>query len=155
MSPSSKSNKGFSLLELLIIIAILAVLGLVVIMLLNPIKRFSDARNSRRYADVDSISTAIHEYIVNSRGTMVSGITTTEKQLGICVTGGNTVCSSSAAIACLNLSSTLSQYLKSIPIDPASGSASTTHYSVARNSNNIVTVKACDAENGVSVQISR
>lgn len=155
MFSAQKSQKGFTLIELLVVMAIIAILALVVIAALNPVKRFSDARNARRFADVDSLLTAVHEYIVDNGGAMVPGIATQEKQLGTCVTGGNSVCSSGAAIACLDLTSTLAQYLKSIPIDPASGSATNTHYSVVKDANNIVTVKACDAENSVSVQISR
>ena len=48
----------------------------------------------------------------------------------------------------------LSPYLKTMPIDPL-GTASTTYYSVVIDSNNIVTVKACSAENGATITVSR
>ena len=147
-------KKGFTLIELLIVIAIIGILATVVIVALNPVQRFADARNSRRWNDVNSILTAVHEYIVDNDGALPTGVTSTEKQLGTCGSGGNTQCATAQA-ACLDLSTPLAKYLKTIPIDPGGGSASTTYYSVVSDSNGIVTVKACNAENSVTVQVSR
>lgn len=146
-------QKGFTLIELLLVITIIAILAVVVVVALNPAKRLMDSRNSRRYSDTQSILTAVHEYIVDNNGTIPSGITTTEKQLGTCVSGGATVCTTAAA-ACLDLSSTLAAYLKSMPVDPL-GSASTTYYSVVADANNIITVKACSAEDAATITVSR
>jgi type IV pilus assembly protein PilA len=149
-----KNNKGFTLIELLVVIGIIAILATVVFVALNPVQRFADARNSRRFIDVNTVLTAIHEYIVDNNGALPAGITTTEKQLGTCTSGGNTACPTAQA-ACLDMSTTLAKYLKSIPLDPNGGTAGTTKYSVIVDANNIVTVKACAAENNVSVQVSR
>lgn len=146
-------SKGFTLIELLLVVAIIALLALTVIVALNPVKRLQDSRNAHRYSDVDSILTAVNEYVVDNNGSLPTGITTTEQQLGTCVSGGNTVCTTAAA-ACVDLTTPLAKYLKSIPIDPL-GSASTTFYSIVKDANNIVTVKACDAEDGATITISR
>jgi prepilin-type N-terminal cleavage/methylation domain-containing protein len=148
-----KNNKGFTLIELLLVIAIIAILALVVIVALNPVKRLQDARNARRYADVDSILTAVHEYVIDNLGSLPAGISTSEAQLGTCATGGSVVCTT-AATACVDLSTPLAKYLKTIPVDPL-GSPSATFYSVVKDTNNIVTIKACDAEGGASISISR
>lgn len=148
-------NKGFTLIELLIVVAILAILATVVFVALNPAKRFADARNARRFVDVDSILTAIHEYAVDNNGILPAGIGISEQQLGTCASGGNVPCTGAAA-ACLNIGSTLlAPYLKTIPTDPNGGTAATTFYSVSKDTNNIVTVKACNAEVGTTVQVSR
>lgn len=149
-----KSKKGFTLIELLVVIAIMSILATVVFVALDPVKRFADARNSRRFSDVNSILTAIHEYIVDNDGAMPAGITTSEKQLGTCAAGGATSCSGAQA-ACLDMTSILAKYLKSIPLDPNGGTVATTKYSVVADANNIVTVKACAAENSVAVEVSR
>lgn len=146
-------RKGFTLIELLVVIAILAILATVVFVALNPVKRFADARNARRFVDVNSILTAIHEYAVDNNGILPSGIGLTEQQLGTCASGGATPCTSAAA-ACLNIGGTLAAYLKSVPTDP-NGTSATTYYSVVKDANNIVTVKACNTEVGTSVQVSR
>jgi prepilin-type N-terminal cleavage/methylation domain-containing protein len=145
---------GFTLIELLIVVTIIAILAVVVFVTLRPATRFADARNSRRWSDVANILTAIHEYIVDNDGDLPTGVSTTEQQLGTCSSGGSSVCTGAAA-ACLNLSTTLAVYLKSIPIDPGGGSAATTYYSVVADSNNIITVSACNAENGETIEASR
>jgi prepilin-type N-terminal cleavage/methylation domain-containing protein len=148
------NQKGFTLIELLVVIAIIAILAVIVFVALNPVKRFQDSRNARRTQDAQSMLTAIHESIVDNGGTMPVGITTSEQQLGTCTTGGNTLCTTAAA-ACVDLSTTLASYMKSIPVDPGSGTAATTGYSVVRDANNIVTIKACGAEAGAVIQASR
>ena len=123
-------------------------------MALNPVQRFADARNYRRWNDVNSVLTAVHEYIIDNNGSLPTGVTSTEKQLGTCGSGGGSQCTGAAA-ACLDLSVTLAKYLKSLPVDPGGGSASTTYYSVVSDSNSIVTVKACNAEHSATIQVSR
>ena len=151
---SARSESAFTLIELLMVVVIIAILASVVFVSLNPVQRYADARNSRRWSDVNSLLTAIHEYVVDNNGSLPSGIATTEKQLGTCTSGGNSICSTAQA-ACLDLTATLAKYLKTIPTDPNGGSAATTYYSVKVDSNNIVTVKACGSENGVALEVSR
>jgi prepilin-type N-terminal cleavage/methylation domain-containing protein len=150
-------KKGFTLIELLVVIAIISLLSVVVFVALDPVKRFADARNATRFTDVNNMITAIHEYIVDNKGALPAGLTTsmTEKQLGSCTTTGATLCTGAGA-ACVNLSTPLAKYLKSMPIDKGTGaSAAETGYSVTVDANNIVTVKACMAENSEVVSVSR
>ncbi len=151
----SKFSKGFTLIELLIVIAIIAILSVGVYVALNPAARFADARNARRYSDVNSILTAVQEYIVDNDGSIPAGVTSTEKQLGTCADTDTGADSCGAAAACLDLSTTLADYLKSIPRDPSlASSANYTKYS-AKSVNGIVTVRACGAESGSVIEVSR
>src|SRR5579859_6775624 len=101
-----KLFKGFTLIELLVVITIIATLAVVVFVALNPGARLSAARDARRTSDVDSILTAIHESIVDNKGTAPAGLSTVEQQLGTAAsgcavaTGGCGV----TAVACLDLS---------------------------------------------------
>jgi len=151
------ARKGFTLIELLVVIAIIAILAVVVFVALNPAGRFADARNARRWSDVNSMLTAIHESIVDTGGVLPAGMTTgmAQTQLGSALTGcEGDACG--AVEACLDLSAPLAAYLKSIPIDPGLAVTSTeTHYSVEVDANNIVTITACDAEAGETIAISR
>lgn len=142
-NPQKKSN-GFTLIELLVVIAIIAILATVVFVALDPVTRFADARDSRRWSDVNSILTAVHEYIVDNDGSLPTGLATNQSatELGTCV-------------GCDNLSTPLAPYLKSIPLDPSGGTASNTGYEVAVDSNNIITVSAPDAEGADPVEVSR
>ena len=165
---SGKSfSKGFTLIELLIVITIIAALAVTVFVALNPAQRLLDARNARRTTDVQSILTAIHEFIVDNKGTYPTGLSsagTAETQLGtdvagVCspvTTGG---CNVAAATACLNLGGDLAKYLRSMPID-ATGAptwdSTKTGYSVTADTNGLITVRACGKEGtGPDIEASR
>lgn len=138
------NRKGFTLIELLVVIAIVAILSTVVFVALNPVGRFADARNARRFSDINSILTAIHQSIVDNDGALPAGLATGQAatEIGTCV-------------ACDNLAAPLAAFLDSIPTDPSGGTAANTGYFVEVDSNGIVTISAPDAENAVTVQVSR
>jgi len=147
-------ERGFTLIELLIVIVIIAALAVVVFVALNPVKRLQDARNTRRASDVQTILTAIHEYTVDNQGSLPAGLSSgmAETQLG---TGGNAPacgdlytggCNVAVGKQCVDLSTPLAPYLKTIPVDPLSGTVAETLYSVSVSTSNIVTVNACGAE---------
>ena len=157
-----KSEKGFTLIELLVVITIIAALAVAVFAALNPTKRLLDSRDARRTADVDTILTAIHEYIVDNKGSLPVGLTAgmLEVQLG---TGNAAACSPlssggcnvAASTACVDLTTPLVKYLKSIPLDPKTGAAAATLYSVIVDTNGLVTVKACGTEGSTNIAASR
>lgn len=169
---------GFTLIELLLVVSIIAVLAVAVFAALNPSQRLRDTKNAKRTSDVDTILTAIHQSIVDNKGTLPTALATVsagvDYQLG--TTGGCQITSATqnpscdvTQSQCLDLLSTtgtqnLRAYLSKMPIDPsgydgnssttadASASASKTNYAVNVNSNGIVSVKACitDAANGLA-----
>lgn len=155
----SKSKQGFTLIELLLVIGIIAVLAVVVFVALNPAQRFKDARDARRTSDVDTLLSAIHSSTVDNKGTLPTALSAgmSEAQLGTgtgcaIATGGCAVTTD----ACLNLTTPLVKYLKSIPIDPTSTyTAAKTGYSVVVDSNGIVTIKACATEGTTNISASR
>lgn len=58
---------GFTLVELLVVIGIIAVLFAVVLIAINPAKRFAETNNSRRTMDVRSILDAVITYTADTR----------------------------------------------------------------------------------------
>lgn len=158
----TSSQKGFTLIELLIVIVIVSALAVTVFVALNPVQRLKDSRDARRTSDVETLLTAIHQYIVDNKGSLPAGLTTSmaETQLGTgasgcaIATGGCSV----VAAACVDLTTPLAKYLKSIPIDPLGGTtytAAKTGFSVVIDANNIVTVKACGTEGSTNISQSR
>ncbi len=143
-STTKKAQAGFTLIELLVVTAIIAVLATVVFVALDPLTRFADARNSRRWNDVNSILTAVHQYIVDNDGSLPSGLTSGQAatELGSCGT-------------CDDLSTPLAPFLKTMPADPSDGDATNTGYTIAVDSNNIITVAASNAENSETIEVSR
>jgi type IV pilus assembly protein PilA len=151
-------KKGFTLIEILIVIAIIAILAIVVFVALNPAKRIQDANNARRQTDVSTMLTAVHSYVVDNQGNLPAGLTNgmDEMQLGTATTGAAITsggCNVSDTAA-LDLSTALKSYLASVPVDP-SGSSALTGYSIQVNSSGIVTVRACDAQDGATIAASQ
>lgn len=147
-------------MEILLVIGLLAVLAVVVFVALDPAKRFQDTRNARRTTDIQNILSAVHTYVNDTKGTFPAAITTTEKQIGTATTGcartgaGAGGCTVAGDTDCVDLGTALGSYLKSIPIDPT-GTAALTGYSIVRDTNNMVTVRACNAEGGMTILTSR
>lgn len=179
-SPSTiRRNSGFTLIELLIVIVIITALAVTVFVALNPVKRTMQAREARRTSDVETILTAIHEYIVDNQGSLPTGMSTNMPltQIGTGASGcslsssnvpagwasGSITCQVGPA-ACVNLATPLATYLKSIPIDPKGQTSGTspvtlnsaqTGYAVSVDANNIVTVVACGGEGTTPISQSR
>ena len=153
-------HRGFTLIELLLVIGIIAVLAVVVFVALDPSKRFRDARDARRVQDVQSILTAVHESIVDNKGTLPTGLTVgmNESQIGSDTSGCGIVvggCSVANTGDCVNLTAPLAKYLKSIPTDPAGGTTNLTKYAISVSPNNMIAIKACGAEGLTNVSASR
>lgn len=159
MQENKKENKkGFTLIEILLVIGIIAVLATVVIVALDPAKRFADARDSRRLSDIESILSAVQQSIVDNKGVLPSGIDTIERHIGTAGSGcalATDVCAVGGDSDCVDLSGSLAKYLKSMPSDPANGSASLTHYAIVADANNLITVKACDSTDPTISAVSR
>ena len=148
--PAYKNSKGFTLIELLVVITIISALAVVVFVALNPAGRLQQSRDAKRATDVESLLTAVHEYIVDNAGDYPTGMSAgmAEAQLGTAATGcavatGGCVVT---ATACLDLSTDLAAYLKTMPVDPYTGTDPETNYSVVVDSNGIVTIRSCGVE---------
>ena len=164
MNFTAQSKRGFTLIELLIVVTIIAILAVTVFVALNPAQRLSDTKDARRSTDVDTILNAIHQSIVDNKGTLPSNLTLggAEKQLGTgasgcaIATGGCAVTAAGCADLLLGTQN-LTKYLASMPVDPTGGTtytSSKTGYSAVVNSDGIVTIKACGAE-GSTISASR
>lgn len=68
-----KQAKGFTLIELLIVIAILAILATVVLIVINPIQMFAQARDSQRIYDVNTLSNATALYLTTVTSPSLQG----------------------------------------------------------------------------------
>lgn len=69
---------------------------------------------------------------------------------------GGGASSSTTAATCLDLSSALAPaYITSLPFDPKTGSNSQTYYAVSKTVGGRINVKACSAENGEVISVTR
>jgi prepilin-type N-terminal cleavage/methylation domain-containing protein len=158
MNMKLRTQKGFTLVELLIVIGILAVLLAIVLIAINPQQQFKEANNTARKADVNAIINAISSYAADNDGQLPAGITTTAKSITSTVGASN-----------LDLCTTLTPtYIADLPLDPTSGTESpdgsvcsdsgatySTGYTVKSSAGNRITVAAPSAENGETISITR
>jgi prepilin-type N-terminal cleavage/methylation domain-containing protein len=157
----NKTQTGFTLIELLIVVAVIAILAGFAFVALNPLARFQDSRNARRWSDVNAILSAVKLSQVDNKGAYTEDITNLTEgdyyQIGAGVSD----------ITCENPDVTLQPnavnlealvtagYLASVPFDPnATGaSVSATHYYLMKDSHGFITVGACDEELGTNAAI--
>jgi prepilin-type N-terminal cleavage/methylation domain-containing protein len=133
-----QSNKGFTLIEILVVIGIIAILAAIVIVSINPAKRFQDARNSQRKANVESILNAVQQDMVDHKGITTCTIGTVAKNI-------------SSIVGETNLATCLAPYLAVLPVDPQNGvwtdnANYNTHYTIMMDgTTKQVTITATDA----------
>ncbi len=165
-----RNNKGFTLIELLIVIAIIAIIAAVVFVALDPLTRFRDARDSRRWSDASALMSAIKVDQVDNGGAYLSAITSAtngvEYMIGTGATGcddatdaGNCDTAIDADTDCIDLSGLVTEgYIGSIPVSPngdATWTSSTTGYTLTKAATGIITIEACESENSDPISVSR
>ena len=149
-------QKGFTLIEILIVIGIIAILAAVVIVAINPARQFAQANNAQRSSNINTILNAIHQYAIDNKGTLPTGITTSS--LEIC---GNATCTGLANLSELTANQT---YIASMPWDPQCNFSAATSgncvangigYFVIKSANGRVTVNAPYAQLGATISVTR
>lgn len=176
-SATALKNRGFTLIELLLALTIVTILAVSVFVALNPAQRLKDSKDARRSADVDTILTAIHQSIVDNKGTYPTRMPAVNELHQIGTPNGDVINCPATAVGtycaaagsgilagwtagCADLIEDVSQdlipYLKNMPIDPNGTSLSTkTGYAVKRDSNGIVSVVACYTDAATVISASR
>ncbi|KKQ27664.1 MAG: hypothetical protein US42_C0007G0055 [Candidatus Magasanikbacteria bacterium GW2011_GWC2_37_14] len=152
------NKKGFTLIELLIVIAIIAIIAGVVFVALDPLTRFQDSRDSRRWGDLTGILSAVKIHQVDNKGSYLGTIASLAADTPAMITSGAGsagTCTATTTLASVDLSGLATGgYLSAVPMDPQGGSASSTLYYLIKRSNGTVTVGACAPEHtatGISV----
>lgn len=154
-----KKSKGFTLIELLIVIAIIIILAAIVFVALNPLQRFQQARNAKRWADITAVLNAIKIDQIDNGGSYMAAIAALTDgnyhEIGACASGAS--CTEKAVEAgCVDLAGLVTDgYLGILPTDPQSGDSAQTGYYLMKSATGIITVGACEAEAGETIKASR
>ncbi len=133
---------------------------LLIFILVDPTKKFAEARNERRWSDASLIFEAALKYASDRDGTVPVGLdddANTAQVLGAKASGCDFGCSAKKTLSsCLDLSSVLiGSSLSKIPYDPQSGSSAFTDYYINKLADGRIEVGACDPELGIAIYVSR
>lgn len=144
------NKKGFTLVEVLLVIVIIAILAAIVVVAINPGRQVSQANNTQRSSDAKATLDAVHQYAIDNRGALPTGITATPTVIGSGA-GQINICAS-----------LVPTYIATMPFDPiATGAHYTscadynTGYNVSTDANNRVTVSAPSAELSETISVTR
>ncbi len=151
------SERGFTLLEILLVVAAIAILAGIVIFAINPGKQLAELRNGKRQADVNLVVNALYQYVIDNNGVSLSSLIP-QRDVTDCVAQTDAeICVASACGETLSVLTATQKYLVAIPIDPMGGILDDNYsgYYVWVNSNNRITACAPQAELGASISVTR
>jgi type IV pilus assembly protein PilA len=149
MNKLYRSQKGFTLIEILLVVAAIAILAGIVIVAINPSKQLGDTRNAQRRSDVTTILNAAYQYSLDNNGVLPASITATATE--ICATGASS-CTGLVDLSVLTLNE---KYVTAIPTEPQKTNANGAGYQISRSANGRITVTAQYPEQGATISVSR
>lgn len=175
MNNKYSTRGAFTLIELLIVVSIIAIVASVVFVSLDPLTRFRDSRDAKRWVDISAILSAVKIDQVDNGGMYMSSVANmTPGEVYMLVDGtpsspncvtANSFCDvpvttgSSVSDHCLDASELVTQgYLGTVPVSPKGNYAWTkniTGYTIEKSSTGIFTVRACESENAAEIKASR
>lgn len=151
-----KNKNGFTLIEILIVMAIIAMLAAIVVVAINPARQFAQARNTQRWATVNTVLNSVNQNMIDNKGvfTCANPIPVTAKNIADSTSdpAGVDLCN------CL-----VPTYVASMPYDPTAVGASYTDcttynagYTILQSATTgRITVAAPAAELGTAISATR
>jgi len=144
------SQKGFTLVELIIVIAIVAILAAAIFVAIDPARRLHESRNARRWSDIQTILDAVKKYQADNEGTHYDEIvalgTDTAYGIGTDADLCSTCTATGGVTECVDLEDMGNNYLSLVPQDPKSGTDGETGYYLIKGSLGDITIGACEPE---------
>lgn len=166
-----RSSQGFTLIELLLVIAIIAILAAVIFVALDPLKRFQDTRDSRRWSEVEEILHAVKIDQIDNRGKYIDEIQNATSSIPLMITDGIATtttdfignCTAVTAVGnVVDLSGLVTEgYLADVPVSPSgpnttpNWAGSGTGYYLTKDPAGFIKITACESEGGDNIEVQR
>lgn len=159
---SRGKKRGFTILELIITFGIFAFLAGLLLLILNPTKRFSEVRDIERKRAVNTLLDIVSSCVLRHNGVLPQRLSILEDNkayiLGHSKSGCDSVCNvAETKGACLDLSKAdceegktiVPDYITSLPVDPNRGKwdEGKTGYYIRKTAARQFLVGSCDPEN--------
>lgn len=140
-----RSQKGFTLIEILVVIGIIAILAAITVIAVNPARQFGQANDTARTSDVSAMLNALGQNIADNKGVFTcSGVTLPAAATNIGTASG-----------LINLSCLVPTYIAALPFDAKTGSAADTKYTVMQDATTKRITVAATGEIIPSISITR
>lgn len=129
----------------MVVIGIIAILAALVLVAVNPLRQFANARDTQRRNDIYQVVNAIYQYTVENDGNLPTGIPVGEANAANLGTGG------------VDLSADLvPTYIPAIPFDPVNGTEADTLYSIFQTTaGRIVASASSELNPGTFITVQR
>ncbi len=124
------SNRGFTLIEILVVVGLIAILAAIVLIAINPARQFAQARNSQRESNLNTILNGIGQNLADNKGIFTcSGI-------GTAIAAATTTIGTASGNS--NLGCLTGTYIPGgIPKDPSTGTDADTDYTVSLSASGV------------------
>lgn len=147
--PVLSSEKGFTLVEIIVVIGVLTVVLAIVLIAINPLKQTAQARDTQRRSGAKAILDAVYQHLSENgqfpRGTPGRG-------------GGSIIASNfgTTSVFCQDLIPT---FVAEMPVDPQNGNFNNcndfnTSYFIVRSQEDRITIQAF-GENTSNINVTR
>lgn len=150
------TNKGFTLIEVILVITLIGILVGIVLISINPNTQLGQARNLIRKSHITDIYDALEVYNSKNSENNINSITTSYQE--ICDTGTRTINdslpSSDYCAGKLDLRILVPNYIASIPKDNQVTGTGNTGYEVAKTSTNQISMRVKNPELGEIIAIN-
>jgi|GEM_PF-1926139 len=93
------SKKGFTLVELLVVFAFIGIVVVVILLVIDPARRFAEARNAERHQNVEALAHALKLYAVDNKTDSLPLIDGTLRMLGTAGAGCSVACEPDEVVA--------------------------------------------------------
>lgn len=144
-----RSQKGFTLIEILLVVAAIAILAGIVIVAINPGKQLGDTRNAQRRSDVTTILNAAYQYSLDNNGVLPASVTASSTE--VCLTGA----ASCVGLVDLSVLTLNEKYITAVPSDPQKVTVGGAGYHIFKSANGRITVTAPLAEQSAVISVTK